>query len=228
MKNLAPIDRLISNLNKLPGIGRRSAERIAFELAARHGNLLHDLAVALQDVAQNIILCSRCGGVTRLEENPCFFCVDPSRNASILCVVETAMDILLIENTGSYSGCYHVLGGKISPMRGNGIDNLKIEALRRRIETEGIKEVILALNSDVESDATASMIRDLLDGMEIRVSRPAMGLPAGSGIAYIDRITLNKAIETRQIFQTGGKKQEARGQKSEVRDQNEKKTEGGK
>lgn len=216
MKNLAPIDRLISSLNKLPGIGRRSAERIAFELAARHDNLLQDLAAALQEVAQNTVLCSRCGGVTRLDENPCFFCVAPSRNGSILCVVETAMDILLVENTGSYSGRYHVLGGKISPMRGNGKDNLKIEALRRRIETEGIKEVILALNSDVESDATASMIMDLLGGMEIRVSRPAMGLPAGSGIAYIDRITLNKAMENRQLFQTGGKKQEVRNQKSEV------------
>lgn len=223
MKTIAPIDRLISYLNKLPGIGRRSAERIAFELAARHDNLLQDLAAALQEVAQKTTLCSRCGGITRLEENPCSFCVDPSRNASILCVVETAMDLLLIENTGSYPGRYHVLGGKISPTRGNGIDNLKIDALRRRIETEGIKEVILALNSDVESDATASMIRDLLDGMKIRVSRPAMGLPAGSGIAYIDRITLNKAIETRQPFQTGGKKQEVRRPKSEGE-----KTEGGK
>lgn len=205
MKTLIPIDRLISSLNRLPGIGRRSAERIAFELAARHDNLLQDLAVALQEVAQNTVLCSRCGGITRLEENPCFFCVDPSRNASILCVVETAMDLLLIENTGSYSGRYHVLGGKISPMRGHSIDNLKINALRRRLETEGIKEVILALNSDVESDATASLIRDLLNGMEIRVSKPAMGLPAGSGIAYIDRITLNKAIENRQLFQTSEK-----------------------
>lgn len=205
MKNLASIDRLVSCLNKLPGIGRRSAERMAFELAVRHDNLLQDLAVALQEVAQSTILCSRCGGVTRLEENPCFFCTDPSRNASILCVVETAMDLLLIENTGSYSGRYHVLGGKISPMRGQGIDNLKIDALRRRIETEGIKEVILALNSDVESDATASMIGDLLNNMKIRLSRPAMGVPAGSGIAYIDRITLNQAIENRQTFQAAEK-----------------------
>lgn len=219
MKTIAPIEGLISNLNKLPGIGRRSAERIAFELAARHDNLLQDLAAALQEVARNTTLCSRCGGITSPDENPCFFCAAPSRNASILCVVETAMDLLLIEKTGSYSGRYHVLGGKISPMRGDGIDNLKIEALRRRIETEGIKEVILALNSDVESDATASMIMDLLNGMEVRVSRPAMGLPAGSGIAFIDRITLNNAIQNRQDFQTGGKKEEVRNQKSEVRSQ---------
>ena len=93
-----------------------------------------------------------------------------------------------------------MLGGKISPMRGNSIDQSKIDALRQRLKNDGIKEIILALNSDVESDATASMIRDLLGGAEIRISRPAMGLPAGSGIAYIDRITLNKAIENRQLF----------------------------
>lgn len=122
-----------------------------------------------------------------------------------MCVVETAMDLLLIEKTGSYSGRYHVLGGKISPMRGNGVDHLKIDALRQRIETEGIKEVILALNSDVESDATASLLRDLLSGLSVSVSRPAMGLPAGSGIAYIDRLTLNKAMENRQLFQTGAR-----------------------
>jgi recombination protein RecR len=208
MKNIAPIDRLVASLNKLPGIGRRSAERIAFELAARHDNLLQDLTAALQELVQNTVLCSRCGGITRPGENPCFFCVDQSRNSSILCVVETAMDILLVENAGSYRGRYHVLGGKISPMHGHGLANLKIDALRQRIKTEGVKEVILALNSDVESDATASLVKDLLAGMEIRVSRPAMGLPAGSGIAYSDRLTLNKAIENRQLFQAREKKEE--------------------
>lgn len=203
MKTIAPLDRLISSLSQLPGIGRRSAERIAFELVARHDNLLRDLAAALQDVEQNTALCSRCGGITRPAENPCAFCSDPSRNAAMLCVVETAMDILLIENTGSYSGRYHVLGGKISPMRGQGIDNLRLDALRRRIATEGIKEVILALNSDVESDATASLIKDLLDSTGISISRPALGLPVGSGIAYIDRLTLNKAIQNRQVYAAG-------------------------
>ena len=212
MKNIASIDRLISYLNKLPGIGRRSAQRIAFELAARHDNLLQDLASALQDVAQNTKVCSRCGGITRSDENPCSYCADPSRDSSILCVVETPMDLLLIESTGSYSGRYHVLGGIISPMRGAGVDVLKIDALRRRIQTEKIKEVILALNSDVESDATAAMLKDLLNGMGICVSRPAMGVPAGSGIAFIDRITLNNAIQNRQIFQTGGKKEEVSSQ----------------
>lgn len=204
MKTLTSIDRLISYLNKLPGIGRRSAQRIAFELAARHDNLLQDLASALQDVAQNTAVCSQCGGITRSDKNPCSYCADSSRDSSILCVVETPMDILLVEITGSYSGRYHVLGGKISPMRGAGVDTLKIDALRRRIQSEKIKEVILALNSDVESDATASMLKDLLNGMGICVSRPAMGLPAGSGIAFIDRITLNNAIQNRQTFQTGG------------------------
>ncbi len=219
MKNIPPIDRLISYLNKLPGIGRRSAQRIAFELASRHDNLLQDLAAALQDVAQNTAVCSRCGGITRAGENPCLYCADSSRDPSILCVVETPMDILLIEITGSYSGRYHVLGGKISPMRGAGVDQLKIDALRRRIQTEKIKEVILALNSDVESDATASMLKDLLNDLEIAVSRPAMGVPAGSGIAFIDRITLNNALQNRQAFQAGGKKDELRKKKTEVSSQ---------
>lgn len=210
MKNLGSIDRLISYLNKLPGIGRRSAQRIAYELASRRDNLLQDLASALQDTAQNTAVCSRCGGITRSDENPCVYCTDSSRNSSILCVVETPMDILLIESTGSYSGRYHVLGGKISPMRGRGMDTLKIDALRRRIQTEGINEVFLALNSDVESDATAGMLKDLLNGMGISFSRPAMGVPAGSGIAFIDRITLNNAIQNRQTFQTDGKKEEGR------------------
>ena len=205
MKTIVSIDRLISCFNKLPGIGRRSAQRIAFELAARRDNLLQDMAAALQDVAQNTAVCSRCGGITHSGANPCYYCADSSRDSSILCVVETPMDVLLVEITGSYSGRYHVLGGKISPMRGAGVDTLKIDVLRRRIQTEKIKEVILALNSDVESDATASMLNDLLNGMGISVSRPAMGMPAGSGIAFIDRITLNNAIQNRQTFQTAEK-----------------------
>lgn len=205
MKTVPPLDRLISHLNKLPGIGRRSAERIAFELAARHDNLLQDLIAALQDMEQNAAICSQCNGITRPDENPCRFCTDASRNSSVLCVVETAMDLLLIENTGSYSGRYHVLGGKISPVRGMGLDDPGIAELRQRIKNEGFKELILALNSDVESDATAAMLKDLLSDLKVNISRPAMGLPAGSGIAYIDQLTLNKAMQNRQVLQSGEK-----------------------
>ncbi|MDD5483801.1 MAG: recombination mediator RecR [Kiritimatiellae bacterium] len=203
MKTIASMDRLIACLAKLPGTGRRSAERMAFELAARHDNLLPELAAAMQEVAQKTIVCSRCGGITVIEENPCFFCTNETRDSSVLCVVETAMDLLLVEKSGSFAGRYHVLGGKVSPMRGKGPDHLKIDVLRRRIAEEQIQEVILALNSDVESDATAAMIGDLLQDKHIRVSRPAMGVPAGSGIAYIDRLTLNNAIENRQILHAG-------------------------
>jgi recombination protein RecR len=202
MKTTASIDRLVSCLNKLPGIGRRSAERIAFELAVQSDNLLQDLIRALQEVGQNTALCSRCNGITRHEENPCFYCVDPSRNSSIICVVETAMEQLLIEKSDSYSGRYHVLGGKISPMRGIALDSRKIDALRLRIEKEGFQEVILALNSNVESDATAAYLKDSLHNLNVRISRPAVGLPAGSGIAFIDHLTLNKAMQNRQILQT--------------------------
>ena len=198
MKNVPPIDHLISYLNKLPGIGRRSAQRIAFELASRQDNLLQDLASALQDVAQNTAVCSQCGGITRSDENPCSYCADSSRDSSILCVVETPMDILLIEITGSYSGRYHVLGGKISPMRGAGVDTLKIDALRRRIQTEKIKEVILALGMDVESEATAGYIAELLKASRVRVTRPASGIPVGSGVRYSDALTLARALKGRQ------------------------------
>ena len=214
MKTISAIDRLVSCLNKLPGIGRRSAQRIAFELAARHGNLLQDLAASLLEVAKGTAVCSLCGGITRSDENPCSYCADSSRDPSVLCVVETSMDIILIESTGSYSGRYHVLGGKISPMRGTGTDDLRIDALRRRLQTEKISEIILALNSDVESDATASMLKDMLNGSGITISRPAMGMPAGSGIAFIDRITLNNAIQNRQTFQTGNRKEKSGNQKA--------------
>lgn len=205
MKTPAPIDRLISCLARLPGIGRRSAERIAFELAGRRDHLLQDLSAALQEVGANTLPCSRCGGLTRPAENPCSFCADPARNAALLCVVETGLDLLLVENSGSFPGRYHVLGGKISPLRGLGPDNLKIAALRQRIEKEGVQEVILALNSDVESEATASLLKDLLRGLNIRISRPAMGLPAGSGLAYIDQLTLGQALRNRQVFQPSEK-----------------------
>lgn len=206
MKSIPSIDRLVGCLKRLPGIGRRSAERIAFDLTLRSDSLLKDLAAALQDAERNTVACSRCGGMTRPDQNPCSYCADAKRDGSMLCVVETAMDLLLVENSGSYAGRYHVLGGKISPMRGAGMENTRIAQLRKRIETEGFREVILALNSDVESDATASLINDLLNGMKISVTRPAMGLPAGSGIAYIDHITLTKAMQNRQLLGAAGKK----------------------
>jgi len=207
MKTPTHIERLVSCLNKLPGIGRRSAERIAFELAGRRDNLLRELAAALDETGRNTAVCSKCGGLTGADANPCLLCADPARNSSLLCIVETPMDLMLVEKSGSYSGRYHVLGGKISPMRGQGPGQLRISSLRQRIVSDGIKEIIIALNSDVESDATAAMLKDILSDLDVNISRPAMGLPAGSGIAYVDHLTLNKALQNRQVLQPGKNKE---------------------
>ncbi|MFC1461057.1 recombination mediator RecR [Verrucomicrobiota bacterium] len=198
MKTLATLEKLISCLRKFPGIGRRSAERIAIKLITERDSLLKELVDTLQGVGKNISCCSRCGGLTPFDEDPCRLCTDASRDSALLCVVEDPSDILLIETAGGYHGRYHALMGKISPMNQEGANDIRMEALMRRLDSEPIKEVILALNSDVESEATASFIHDMLAGRQIRISRPAMGLPAGSGIAYSDAVTLARAIKSRE------------------------------
>lgn len=198
MKTFPSLDRLIACLSKLPGIGRRSAERIALKLVIQRDGLLRELIAALQEAGDRLGACSECGAITPAAENPCSLCKDTARDGSILCVVEDPVDLLLIEAAGAFRGRYHVLMGKISPMQGEGITNLRLETLRRRIETEKIQEVILALNSDVESEATASFLHDQLAAHNVRITRPAMGLPVGSGIAYTDTVTLARAMKHRQ------------------------------
>ncbi len=198
MKNLPSLKRLMACLTKLPGIGRRSAERIALKLIVEREGLLRDLITALQEAAEGLGVCTLCGGITPAQKNPCVLCQDLSRDASLLCVVEDPMDLWLIESAGSYRGRYHVLMGKISPMQGEGIANLRLTSLLRRLENEPIQEVILALNFGVESEATASFLREQLASHKVRITRPAMGLPAGSGIAYSDNITLARAMQARQ------------------------------
>ncbi|MBU4198719.1 MAG: recombination mediator RecR [Verrucomicrobia bacterium] len=198
MKTFPSLDRLIACLSKLPGIGRRSAERIALKLVVQRDGLLRELIAALQEAGDRLGACSVCGAITPSAENPCSLCKDTARDGSVLCVVEDPVDLLLIEAAGAFRGRYHVLMGKISPMQGEGIAHLRLEALRRRIETERIQEVILALNSDVESEATASFLRDQLAARNVRITRPAMGLPVGSGIAYTDTVTLARAMKHRQ------------------------------
>ncbi|MDD5678739.1 MAG: recombination mediator RecR [Kiritimatiellae bacterium] len=200
MRTFPPLDKAIACFSKLPGIGRRSAERMAMKLVSDQTGLLKDLITSLQGVDEKIGCCSRCGALTSRDEGPCRFCTDATRDGSLLCVVEEPSDVLQIENAGGYRGRYHVLRGKLSPMLGIGADQLRLEPLALRLKSEPIKEVILALNADVESDATASMIRDLLAGTAVKLTRPAMGIPAGSGIAYSDAVTLARAIGSRQPF----------------------------
>jgi len=192
-----PMTRLQVLLGKLPGIGRRSAERMAQALIRDGENLLPNLIAALREVEDTVRLCSSCGGLTLITQDPCSLCRDPRRDGGLLCVVEDPSDIPLVERSGAYRGRYHSLLGRISPMQGEGIPDGRVEALLRRIEKEGIREVILALNSDMESEATASYLAEVLGKRPVKVTRLAFGIPAGSAIAFSDPITLARALQGR-------------------------------
>ncbi len=196
---LEPLEPLIRALARLPGIGRRTAERIALRLAReRNRATARELAAALRGLDETIRLCAQCGAVTTAADDPCRICRDARRDAHLLCVVEDPADIEPIERSGAFHGRYHALLGKLSPMRGESADNPRFNELRRRIAEENISEVILALNTDVESDATAAFLVETLAPLGVRVTRLAVGLPAGSGIAYSDPVTLSAALRGRQ------------------------------
>ena len=198
MSQAVPLTRLIALLARLPGVGRRSAERMAVKLARDEGTLIRDLIQALSEVDKNIKVCSRCGSMTLKSEDPCALCTDPRRDDRLLCVVEDPADIALLEKSGEFHGRYHALMGKISPMKGEGVRELRVESLLKRVEHDSVREIILALNSDVESDATAMFIRHALSGKPVTVTRLAFGIPAGSEIAYSDAVTLSRALKGRQ------------------------------
>jgi recombination protein RecR len=200
MSSLEPLAKLCALLARLPGVGRRSAERMALALVRDGGALAGDLASAIQDVKQRVVACSRCGNTTLKSDDPCRLCTDPRRDDSIVCVVEDPSDIAVIERAGAFKGRYHALMGKLSPQRGEGFDSLRLDSLLQRVERDHVKEVILALNADVESDATASFIRQALTGRLVRVTRLARGIPAGSGLAYTDSVTLGSALANREAF----------------------------
>lgn len=193
------LERVVRILGKLPGIGRRSAERIALKLV-QNPEMVDELSSALRELRDGVRRCSRCGAITTVHEDPCRLCTDPHREEGILCVVENAGDVALLERAGAFRGRYHVLGGRLSPMSGQGPDDLRVASLVKRIRAEKVREVVLALDSDVEGDATASYLRDLLATTGVRVTRIALGLPAGSGIAYSDPVTLARAMEGRREF----------------------------
>jgi len=201
MNHLIPLDNLVAALSRLPGIGRRTAERMAMALVQDRKNLMRILAHALLEADEGISCCERCGSVTLAVENPCALCTQPRRDAQILCVVESPGDIMKIEQSGGFRGRYHALMGKLSPMHGTGAADLRVDKLLQRISNEGISEVLIALGTDVESDATASYLREILSTRDVKVSRIAFGLPAGSAIEYSDAATLARAIAGRQKMQ---------------------------
>ncbi|HZT22779.1 MAG TPA: recombination mediator RecR [Verrucomicrobiae bacterium] len=190
------ISALISVLSKLPGIGPRSAERIALHLVQTGDDTVQELVEALLQARRKIRFCETCGALT--EVSPCAICTNTQRDAAVLCVVERAVDILSIERTGSFRGKYHVLGGKISPLDGVEPEDLRIVELENRLAHEPIREVIIALSTDVEGDATSSYLARRLARPGLKISRIAYGLPAGSGLESADELTLSRALEGRR------------------------------
>ncbi len=191
-----PIDHLIEALSKLPGIGKKTASRLAFHILRSNSSEAQELARAILDVKDKIRLCSTCFNLT--DEIPCRICQDERRSREVLCVVEGPNDLIAIENTGVFNGRYHVLHGALSPLEGVGPDNLKIKELMERLQREKISEVILANNPTVEGGATSLYLTDLIKSLKIKVTRIAYGIPMGSEIEYSDGVTLSKALEGRR------------------------------
>jgi len=191
-----PIDHLIEALNKLPGIGRKTASRLAFHILRSSLSEAQTLARAILDVKEKIRLCSICFNLT--DEDPCRICQDGRRTQELLCVVEGPNDLIAIENTGEYRGRYHVLHGTLSPLEGIGPEDIKIKELMERLRREKVSEVILATNPTVEGGATALYLTDLIRSLEIKVTRIACGIPMGGEIEYADGMTLSKALEGRR------------------------------
>ena len=192
---MTTLDRLIRNLSRLPGIGRKSAARIAYYLLRADRQFAADLAREIGELKERIRQCSICGNYT--EVDPCEICTDPRRDKSVLCVVEQSQDIQTIEATREYSGLFHVLTGVISPIDGIGPDDLTIDKLEKRIEENDIAEIIIATNPTVEGDATAMYLVRMLRDRGVAISRLASGLPVGGDLEYADRLTLARSIKGR-------------------------------
>src|SRR5438309_4562845 len=191
-----PIRALISALNRLPGIGPRSAERIALFLAQAEADSVRQLAQAMLTVRERIQFCQTCGALTEVQ--PCAICSDPRRDRSLICLVEQPVDIISLEKSGTYHGNYHVLGGRISPLDGVQPEDLRIAELEARLAKEAIQEIILALATDVEGDATSFYLAKRLSAKGVKTSRIAHGLPAMSGLEFADELTLTRALEGRR------------------------------
>jgi len=190
-----PVQRLVDELARLPGIGRKSAQRLAFHLLNGEEADAVRLADAIAGMRREVRLCSRCFNVTAEEE--CSICRDLRRDPTVICVVERAQDIPVLERTQAFPGRYHVLGGAFSPIEGVGPDQLRVKELMARVDQEGVKEVIVATNPTVEGDTTAMYLARLIKPLEIRVTRLASGLPVGGDLDYADEITLGRALEGR-------------------------------
>jgi recombination protein RecR len=191
-----PITTLIGALGRLPGVGPRSAERLALHLVQSEAGEVQQLAQTLVNARERIRFCSICGSLTEAE--PCDICTDSRRDNALVCVVERAVDIISLEKSGTFRGKYHVLGGKISPLNGVGPEDLRIGELEARLGREPIQEIVIALGTDVEGDATSNYLGKRLARAGLRVTRIAHGLPAGSGLEFADELTLTHALAGRR------------------------------
>lgn len=193
------IERLIRELTKLPGIGRKSAQRLVFYLLKQPKSSVEYLASVLMDLKEKVRTCSVCFNIT--EADPCLICANPRRDRHILCVVEEPNDVLAIERTNQFRGLYHVLGGVLNPLEGIGPESLRIRELLQRITPE-VEEIILAVNPDVQGDTTVLYLSEQLKNYSVRLSRIARGIPIGSDLEFADPITLTRALEGRQRIRT--------------------------
>jgi recombination protein RecR len=191
-----PMARLIEELKKLPGIGTKSAQRLAFHILRSSDENAELLASAVRDLKAQLRLCSVCNNITDVD--PCTYCTNPTRNHRLVCVVEEPTNIASIERTKHFNGVYHVLHGAISPLHGVGPEHLRISNLTRRVDQDEVDEVILATNPTIEGEATASYLADALKKLRVKVTRIATGVPAGSDIEYTDEVTMHKAMEGRR------------------------------
>ncbi len=197
-KSSESVERLINFLSRLPGIGRKSAGRLAFYILKMSKEEALELAAAIVDVKEKVGFCSICFNIS--EDDPCFICEDQNRARDIICVIEEASDLVALERAEGFRGMYHILGGRISPLDGIGPDDLKIAQLLDRIQN-GVKEIVIATNPNVEGEATALYLAKLIKPLGVKITRIARGLPVGGDLEYADGVTLSRALEGRQEIQ---------------------------
>lgn len=193
---MSAIEQLVTELARLPGIGRKTAQRLTFHLLQQPSEQVGRLAAALVAVAERVRPCEACGNLT--EQQPCAICCDPRRDPGVVCVVEEASTVDVVERSTDFRGRYHVLGGRLSPLDGIGPEALRLDQLLARIEQGDVREVILATNPSMEGEVTATYIQQLLAGHGVRVTRLARGLPMGGDLDYVDGVTLAHALTARQ------------------------------
>ena len=191
-----PLVKLVEQLQKLPGIGAKGAQRLAFHILKNPRDEAERLCDAIREVKERVTYCSTCNNITA--EDPCVFCTSPSRDQRVICVVEEPQNVSVVEKTREFRGAYHVLMGTLSPLHGVGPDDLKIKGLLARVGGGTVEEIILATNPTVEGEATALYLARLLKPLGVRVTRIAMGIPVGSDLEYADEVTMTRAMEGRR------------------------------